>query len=278
VLVCAEMRHIVLNYESAAKRGRLAVARDTGRWQSEPVTIDHDSRGATLAGARDAALVVLGYIPFGLAAGAAMAQTTVSPVLSIVSSPIIFAGASQLVAIQLLSSGAGIALVVFSVLIVNARHLLYSASLEPHWEDWSRGQRLAGAFLLADPVYALAISRFERPGGPGSKSEQLGYYFAAGITCLIGWTGLVTLGVLLGGFIPAWVPLELAIPLTFLLLALPLIKDRAGLVAASVGGFVALLAHPLPYGFGLMVGAVAGLIAGGIVLARTTPKQEAAVV
>ena len=232
------------------------------------------TRAAVSAGIRDALLIVLGYIPFGLAAGAAMAQTGVSPALSILSSPIIFAGASQLVAIQLLGSGAGIALVVFSVLVVNARHLLYSASMEPHLADWNRGQRLGAAFLLSDPVYALAISRFEREGGPEPKRVQLGYYFAAGITCFIGWSLLVVFGVLLGGFIPAWVPLELAIPLTFLLLVLPLIKDRAGLVAATVGGVVATLASPLDLGLGLMVGAFAGLVAGGVVLARTTPADE----
>ena len=41
------------------------------------------------------------------------------------------------------------------------------------------------------------------------------------------------------------------------------------MVAAAVAGIVALIAHPLPFGFGLMVGALAGLVAGGIVLART---------
>jgi predicted branched-subunit amino acid permease len=234
--------------------------------------VTSETRSAVTTGIRDSLLIVLGYIPFGLAAGAAMAQTDVSPVLSILSSPILFAGASQLVAIQLLGSGAGIALIVFSVLIINARHLLYSASLEPHVADWSRGQRLGAAFLLSDPVFALSISRFEREGGAGSRAAQLGYYFAAGITCYLGWASLTTIGVVLGAFIPPWVPLELAIPLTFLLLVLPLIKDRAGLVAASVGGLVALLAHPLPFGAGLMVGAVAGLVAGAIVLARTTEE------
>ena len=231
------------------------------------------TRAAVLAGFRDAMLIVLGYIPFGLAAGAAMAQTDVHPLVSILGSPIIFAGASQLVAIQLLSSGSGIALVVFSVVIINARHLLYSASMEPHLEQWSRGQRLAAAFFLSDPVYALAVSRFEREQGAGTKPEQLGYYFAAGMTCLLGWTGLITIGVLLGGFIPPWGPLELAIPLTFLLVLLPLIRDRSGLVASSVGGLVALFAAPLPFGFGLMVGAIAGLIAGGIVLSRTSEEH-----
>ena len=214
-------------------------------------------------------MIVLGYIPFGLAAGAAMAQTDVAPAVSILSSPIIYAGAAQLAAIQLLDAGASVALVVFSVLIINARHLLYSASLEPHIADWSRGQRLGAAFFLADPIYALAITRFERPQGGGPRAEKIAYYFVAAVTCYLGWASLVAIGVALGAFIPQWVPLELAIPLTFLLLLIPLIKDSAGLVAASVGGLVALLAHPLPFGFGLMVGAVAGIIAGSIVIART---------
>jgi predicted branched-subunit amino acid permease len=233
------------------------------------------TRAAALAGRRDMGLIVLGYIPFALAAGAAMAQTSVDPVLSILSSPIIFAGASQLVAIQLLDSGAGIALVVFTVLIVNARHLLYSASLEPHLAAWTRPQRLAAAFLLSDPVYAVAISRFERVGGAGARGAQLAYYFAAGITSLLGWSALVTVGVLLGALIPPWLPLELAIPLTFLLLVVPLIKGRADLTAAVVGGIVALIAHGLPFGMGLLVGAVAGLVAGGVVLSRSPEAPDA---
>lgn len=241
---------------------------------TEPFDPRAATRAAITAGLRDALLIVLGYIPFGLAAGAAMAQTTVDPVVSILSSPIIFAGAAQLVAIQLLGSGAGIALVVLTVLIINARHLLYSASLEPHLAGWSRAQRMAGAFLLADPHYALTISRFERPGGAGSKNEQLAYVFTSGLALLVGWTTLTAAGVLLGGLIPEWVPLELAIPLTFLLLVLPLLKDRAGLVAGAVGGIVALLAQPLPFGAGLIVGAVVGLIAGGVVLARTPAPEE----
>ena len=43
-------------------------------------------------------------------------------------------------------------------------------------------------------------------------------------------------------------------------------------MAASVGGLVALLAAPLPFGMGLMVGAVVGLVAGGVVLARTSEE------
>ena len=231
------------------------------------------TRAAIRAGVRDGLMLELAYIPFDIAAGAVMSQTNVDPAVSIASGPIIFAGAAQLVAVQLLSSGAAIPLVVLAVFIVNARHLLYSASLEPHLGEWSRGQRLAGAFFLSDPTYALAITRFERPGGAGSKREQLGYYFSMSIVLWVGWAVLLAIGVLFGGFIPPWVPLELAIPLTFLLLVLPLLKDHAGVVAAAVAGIAALLAQPLPLGSGLIIGSIAGLVAGGIVLSRTKPLE-----
>jgi predicted branched-subunit amino acid permease len=234
------------------------------------------TRTAIRASIRDGLMLELAYIPFDIAAGAVMAQTTVDPAVSIASGPIIFAGAAQLVAVQLMSSGAGVPLIVLAVFIINSRHLLYSASIEPHLKDWSRGQRLAGAFFLSDPTYALAITRFERPEGAGSKREQLGYYFSMSIVLWVGWAALLAVGVLFGGLIPPWVPLELAIPLTFFLLLLPLLKDHAGVVAASVGGIAALLAQPLPLGTGLIIGAVAGLVAGGIVLARTSPKEEVA--
>jgi predicted branched-subunit amino acid permease len=226
------------------------------------------TRAAIRAGVRDGLLLELGYSPFDLAAGAVMAQTIVAPAVSIASGPIIFAGAAQLVAVQLLDVGAAIPLIVLAVFIVNSRLVLYSASLQPHLAGWSRPQRMLAAFFLADPVYALAITRFERPGGAGSKAEQLGYYFASSIVLWVGWAVLLAVGVLFGGLIPPWVPLELAIPLTFLLLVIPLLKDHAGVVAAATGGVAALLAQGLPYGSGLIVGAIVGLVAGGIVLSR----------
>ena len=140
-----------------------------------------ETRSAVGAGIRESLLIVLGYIPFGLAAGAAMAQTEVSPVLSILSSPILFAGASQLVAIQLIGSGVGIPLIVFTVAIINARHLLYSASLAPHLTEWSRGQRMGAAFRegrfedgltqALEEVSALLVAHFPATEGEVRPNE-----------------------------------------------------------------------------------------------------------
>lgn len=237
---------------------------------------DDRVRSARAAGFRAAGVIVAGYIPFGIAAGAAMGATSVDPLVSILSSPIIFAGAAQIAAVQLLHIGAALALVVLTVAVINARHLLYSAALAPHLVDWTLGQRMGAAFLLADPVYALAAARFDVAGGGESDREKRAFYFTAGLTCLVGWTSLLAIGIVVGRLIPAWVPFELAIPLTFLLLTLPLIKNSAGLVAAAVAGIVALVAHGLPLGTGLMVGAVAGVVAGAMVLTASERRTGAA--
>jgi predicted branched-subunit amino acid permease len=252
-------------------------------WQGEavsssviPVSEDDRVRASRRAGRKAAVVIVVSYIPFGIAAGAAMGATTVDPLVSILSSPIIFAGAAQIAAVQLLHAGAAIALVVFTVAVINARHLLYSAALAPHLADWTLGQRMGAAFLLADPVYALAAGRYDSPVAGGTR-EKRAFYFGAGLVCLVGWTALLAIGIVAGGFIPDWVPFELAIPLTFLLLTLPLIKNSAGLVAAAVAGAVAMIAHPLPNGVGLMIGAVAGVAAGAAVLTVTERRREESV-
>jgi predicted branched-subunit amino acid permease len=234
-------------------------------------------RAARRAGVRAAAVIVASYIPFGVAAGAAMGATSVEPWLSILTSPIIFAGAAQIAAVQLLHVGAALGIVVLTVAVINARHLLYSAALAPHLADWTTPQRLGAAFLLADPVYALAAARYDSADAGGGMREKRAFYFGAGLTCLVGWTALLAVGIVAGGFIPDWVPFELAIPLTFLLLTLPLIKNSAGLVAFAIAGIVALVANTLPLGVGLMVGAVAGVVAGVVVLNLTDRDTTEAV-
>ncbi|MCD2195376.1 AzlC family ABC transporter permease [Actinomycetospora endophytica] len=219
-------------------------------------------------GCRDAAAVVLAYVPFGVTLGATLARTGVNPLTAWASSPLMFGGAAQLLSVQLLDAGANAIVVILGALVVNARMLLYSASLAPHAGDWPARWRWAGAYLLADPVYAVAVARFSRPDRGGDGRVRLTYYLAVGLTFWVGWMGLTGAGALLAGVLPASLSLELAAPLTFLLLLLPMLADRAAYAAAAVGGGVAVLASGLPLGLGLLLGAAAGVTAGGLIGAR----------
>ena len=77
-------------------------------------------------------------------------------------------------------------------------------------------------------------------------------------------------GVLLGATIPASWSLDFAIPLVFLALLVPAIRDRPSAIAAAVGGLVALGANDVAYNLGLIIGAVSG-IAAGVVAERVAP-------
>ncbi|WP_433502204.1 AzlC family ABC transporter permease [Pseudonocardia halophobica] len=225
---------------------------------------------------KDSVAVIVAYLPFGLTLGATLASTRLPGWVAWASSPLLFNGATQLVAVTLLDGGAGAVLVVAAALVVNARMLLYGASLAPYAAEWPRRWRWIGGYLMTDPVYALAVGRFRAPDGGGGTRERLVYYLTVGVTLCLAWQVLTGAGVLLAGVLPDWFQVDLAAPLTLLLLLLPMLTGRAAYAAAAAGGAVALTATALPLGLGLVVGAAAGIAAGVAVDAwrRRTPRPE----
>ncbi|WP_343984576.1 AzlC family ABC transporter permease [Pseudonocardia aurantiaca] len=220
------------------------------------------------AGCRDSIAVIVAYLPFGLALGATLAAGSVHPLVAWSSSPLLFGGAAQLLSVQMLDAGGSAAVVIVGALVVNARMLLYSASLAPHVRTWRGRWRWVGAYFLADPVYALTLARFRRPDHGGDARDRLAYYLAVGLTLWTAWQLMTAAGTVLAGVLPASLRLELAAPLTFLLLLLPMLTSRSTYAAAGVGGAVAVAASGLPLGLGLLVGATAGMIAGALVEGR----------
>ncbi len=227
--------------------------------------ITRPARSTAGQGVRDTIAVVVAYIPFGLALGATMARTGVDPLVAWSSSPLLFGGAAQLLSVQLLDTAATPVVVILGALVVNARMLLYSASLAPHAAAWPTRWRWAGAYLLADPVYALAIGRYTRPDRGGDPHHRLVYYLSVGLSLWVAWQAITGAGILLAAVLPAGLHLELAAPLTFLLLLLPMLTSRAAYAAAATGATVAVAASGLPLGVGLLVGAAAGIAAGALV-------------
>jgi len=223
---------------------------------------------AVRQGVRDTAPVVVAYVPFGLALGATLAATRVPRLIAWSSSPLLFGGAAQLVAVQLMDAGASTVVVVLVALVVNVRMLLYSAALGPHVADWPARWRWTAAYVLVDPVYALATTRFGRSDGGGTARDRAGYYLSSGLVFWTAWMSMTAAGVLLAGVLPPSLRLDLAAPLTFLLLLLPMLTTRAAYAAAAAGGIVATAASGLPLGLGLLVGAAAGIAAGSFLGGR----------
>lgn len=83
-------------------------------------------------GMRASLPIVLGYIAIGLVVGAVAITAGLTVAEVSLMSLILYAGSAQLIVVSLIGVNASAPAIVFTILLVNMRHLLYSASLAPH--------------------------------------------------------------------------------------------------------------------------------------------------
>jgi predicted branched-subunit amino acid permease len=208
---------------------------------------------------RDVSPILLGIAPFGLIFGVTAAAADVNHLAAWASSFIVFAGASQLAIVGVMGTGGAAVAALLTAIVINSRHLMYSADLGRYTGDVPIGIRARMAYVLTDQAYLVTATRFT---DPASSESIVGYYFGAALSLYITWQITTTSGFLLGNFIPETWKLKFAIPMVFLALLVFSVKSKPGLLAAVVGGSVAVATVGLDYQLGLMCGAVSGIIAG----------------
>lgn len=180
---------------------------------------------------------VLGILPFGVAYAVVGISNGLSPVEVISMSILVFAGSAQMVAAGIAGDpSAGVAVFLFTTLMLNLRHVLLGASSAVQAPNRSRVEVLVQSFFLTDEVYAITSARARRHG------YQARYYLTAGVLFYLGWIGATVVGVLSVGLVqdPFALPLEFIMPATFIVLLVPFVEDRAGKVAALGGGIAAV--------------------------------------
>ncbi len=209
--------------------------------------------------------LLLGVAPLGLIVGVQAAAADLPAGVGAATGVTIYGASAQLAAIDLLGRGVSPMIVVATVAVINVRLALYSAAMAPHWARIGTAQRVASAYLLVDPSYAVGLDGYRRST---SVAEGHVRYLAAGLTLWVGWQALITVGMTIGARVPAGLHLELAVPLCLLALVAQRVDSRRGATAVAVAGGVAVAAHGLP----LATGLVAGILAGAAVAARSTPR------
>ncbi len=203
--------------------------------------------------------ILLGVIPFGMISGITVIQTHIPPVSGFIMSLLIFSGAALIVALQLITSGAPALVVFFSALVINLRFMIYSASLAPYLNRLSVGRKSLLAYLLSDQAYAASISHLSENSFP---EVSWWHFLGSGLTMWVAWQISVGIGIFVGARLPASWSLEFTIPLTFLALAVPAIKDRFTGTAAVIAGVMAVLVNGAPFKTGLVIASLVGILAG----------------
>jgi 4-azaleucine resistance transporter AzlC len=214
--------------------------------------------GDLWAGVRDVLPLMLGVIPFALVAGIAAVNAGLTLTEAVALSVIVFAGASQLAALDLLSANAPLAVVVGTAVVINLRMVMYSASIAPHFARYAARTRAALAYLLTDQAYALSVAEFAE----NDERSRWRYYLGAAASLWVVWQIGTVVGVVVGAGVPERWGLTFAVPLVFLALLVPAMKDRPTTAAGAAGGTVAVVAAGLPLNIGLLAGAVSGVAVG----------------
>ncbi|MGA2820427.1 MAG: AzlC family ABC transporter permease [Anaerolineales bacterium] len=210
------------------------------------------------AGARDQLPILAGVVPFGLIFGALAVGSGLSALVAQGFSLFIFAGSAQFVAVSLIAGAAPMVVVIGTIWIVNLRHLLYSASLAPQFSPLPARWRIPLAWLLTDEAFAVGSARYQ--GGDLRFAHW--YFLGTGLTLWSAWQASTAVGILLRARVPTSWQLDFALPLTFLALLVPMLRDRPAIAAAAAAGSLAVILGGLPDRIGLLIAAAAGVGAG----------------
>ena len=219
------------------------------------------TKSAFRAGVRDGAPFVLVVGPFAMLFGVLATEAGLSVFETLSFSIVVIAGASQFAALQLMVDQAPTLIVLASALAVNLRMAMYSASLTPYLGKAPLWQRATIAYFTVDQSYGCSIAKFEAEPEM-SVSERVAYFFGTVAPVCPMWYVFTWIGAVVGNQIPPEWALDFALPITFLALAVPMLRTAAHVTAAVVAICVAVLANGLPFNLGLMVGGVAGMMAG----------------
>ena len=220
----------------------------------------HNRFSSAFAGLRDTFPLIIGTTPFAVIFGTLVVSAGLPPEAALALSTIVFAGSAQFISINLISAGAALPVIWLTTFVINLRHALYSATMQPTMKTWSLPWRILGAFWLTDECFAV----FERRLQSAGKQDALPYYLGSAIPFYLNWIGWTAVGSYLGGLIPgvATLGLDFAMIATFTAMVAPQLKALTPLLVAISAGSTAWLAQGLPYKLGLMLAALVGVATG----------------
>lgn len=214
---------------------------------------------------RDAFPLFVPAVPFGFVLGLAITESDLPAAIGFATSPLVFAGAAQLALVSLAGT-VTLWAAAAAPLVINLRHLMYSAAIAPAFARQPRWFRWLAPFVLIDQVFALTSLQTHLP-----PERFRRYYLTCGALFFVGWNAVTLLGMAFGGLVPSSWGIDFAPALMFAGIVLMMLDRRPSVVAAVVAAIVCLATLGLPNRLGLLVGALAGVAAGSVVDRAPTP-------
>lgn len=228
------------------------------RRDDEPAPFD---LAGALAGARQTLPVGASVFAYGLVFGVLARQAGLSPAEALLMSAIVFAGSSQFVALDLWVTPLPVASLVVTTLVVNLRHLLMGAALDPLLGRLPARRAYSALFLLNDESWALTMG--EQARGRRNAAFLLG----SGLVAWLAWTGATLAGGTLGGALrdPARWGLDFAFTAVFVALLAGFWRGKSDLLPWAVAAIAAVAADRWLAGtWHILLGGLAGSLVAAL--------------
>jgi Predicted branched-chain amino acid permease (azaleucine resistance) len=224
-----------------------------------------NSSGAQIrAGIKTGFPIFIGYFPMAMAFGLLAKAGGVTFFPAVAFSIFVFAGASQFVALNLLSAGAAAGEIILATFLLNFRHLLMSASLATHLRQEKKSWLSWVAFGVTDETFAVASTLPVKPG--------LQFLLSLEFTAYSGWVGGTVAGFCIGSALPSSVQASLGITLyaMFAAILIPQFKKSAHIVLLALGSgaihFLIVTLKILPAGWSLITAMVLSAALGALLI------------
>jgi 4-azaleucine resistance transporter AzlC len=208
-------------------------------------------------GVSDIAPVLIAVVPIGLLWGTLAAGNGLSVVEALLMSILVFAGASQFVALEMWAEPVPILLLVFTAFIVNIRHVLMSASISRHVPSIPRKLHPLVAYFLVDESWALGEKR--ALGQP----LTLAYFLGTAFPLWVCWNASTFVGAALGKTLgdPAAFGIDFAFSAMFIAILMGFWNGNKTAAVLIIAGFSAALAKLyVPGAWYIVIGGVAGAL------------------
>lgn len=230
----------------------------TDRAATTPAPVVFTAAGAA-RGARAMLPIVPGAVVFGLVYGFVAGERGLSALEIGLTSLVVFAGASQFLALELWGDPLPVAGLVLGVLVVNLRHLLMGPALLPWLARVRSPVAYASLFFLTDEVWGASVAELRRGG------RDAAFLLGAGLTLYGFWVGSTVLGRAAGdlsSLVERW-GLGFLTTAFFAALLAGFWRGRGDALPWLVAAGVALAVKlALPGTWYIVAGAVAGSLAG----------------
>jgi predicted branched-subunit amino acid permease len=139
---------------------------------------------------------------------------------------------------------------------------MYSTSLAPIMSELNSFKKIGLAYIITDQAYAVSVNEFDNL--PHWRNKIF-FYMGAGVALFAVWQVSVVIGLFFGDIAPKSLSLEFAVPLAFMSIVIPSLKNKTLIIVAISSSIFSVLFYALPFKLGLIVSALCALLVGIIV-------------